>query len=192
MHRLCSRVTAFLLARWQCAVWHQRYTAGAALVLASLAPTQSPAHADEPDALSRQQEVEQLRQEVQSLKEQVKSLQEAPAATSPQQTPPVARQSATLPPAEVQPTPNVTEPSVPTAVKPAADSIPALREKWSQVKQGMPKARITDVLGTPTKELTINGKLVWYYYYEGIGGSSVFFNSDGRVSSQQRPTVGWW
>ena len=27
---------------------------------------------------------------------------------------------------------------------------------------------------------------------EGIGGSSVFFNGDGHVSSMQRPTVGWW
>ena len=183
---------ALVLARWQRAVWQLLYTAGTVAALASLAPTPSPAHADEADASPLQKEVEQLRQEVQSLKEQVKSVQEAPAATSPQQTPPVARQSATPPPPQVQPTPKVTGPSVPTAARPAADSIAALRESWSQVKKGMPKAQITDVLGPPTKELTINGKLVWYYYYEGIGGSSVFFNGDGRVSSQQRPTVGWW
>ena len=162
------------------------------MALASVAFTPIPAHPDEADASSLQKEVEQLRQEVQSLKEQVKSVQEAPAATSPRQTPPVTGQSATSLPAQVVPTPNVTSPSVPTAAKPAADSIATLRERWSQVKKGMPKAQITDVLGTPTKELTINGKLVWYYYYKGIGGSSVFFNSDGRVSSQQRPTVSWW
>jgi outer membrane protein assembly factor BamE (lipoprotein component of BamABCDE complex) len=68
----------------------------------------------------------------------------------------------------------------------------ALRESWSHVEKGMTQAEITGLLGAPSRELTIDGKLVWYYYYAGIGGSSVFFNGDGRVSSKQRPTVGWW
>jgi len=80
----------------------------------------------------------------------------------------------------------------PAPAKPPADSITALRESWSRVKKGMTKAQIQELLGPPTNELTINSKLVWYYYYAGIGGSSVFFNDDGHVSSLQRPTVGWW
>lgn len=136
-----------------------------------------PTHAQEQDPLSLQKEVDQLRQEVQSLKEQVKSLQEPPPVATP---PPVT---------EPTPAPNKVEPA---PAKPRAGSITALRESWSHVENGMTRAQIQEVLGPPTNELTINGKLVWYYHYTGIGGSSVFFNGDGRVSSHQRPTVGFW
>jgi hypothetical protein len=56
----------------------------------------------------------------------------------------------------------------------------------------MSQAEITDVLGKPTKETRIDGKQVWYYYYPGIGGASVFFKNNGQVSSYQPPNVGWW
>ena len=56
----------------------------------------------------------------------------------------------------------------------------------------MSQAEIADVLGQPSKETRIDGKLVWYYYYPGIGGASVFFKSNGQVSSYQAPNVGWW
>ncbi len=186
-------------------------------MLASLAITPLPAHAEEPDASSLQKEVEQLRQEVQTLKEQVKSLQGTPPASLPPQTQPVAKESdpASTPQAQpapnsapppipagakpaaaaspqAQPAPNAVPPSVPVAAKPAADSIVALRESWRQVERGMTQAQISGLLGAPTKEMTINGKLVWYYYYRGIGGASVFFNGNGHVSSHQPPTVGWW
>jgi len=150
-----------------------------AALFVGLAAALLSAHAQEQDPASLQKEVDQLRQEVQSLKEQVKSLHEtAPAATPPQTQPEVK-----------QPAPNPVEP---VPAKPPAGSITALRESWSHVEKGMTKAQIEEALGPPTNELTINGKLVWYYYYPGIGGSSVFFNGDGRVSSRQRPTVGWW
>ena len=150
-----------------------------AALFVGLAAALLPAHAQEQNPASLQKEVDQLRQEVQSLKEQVKSLQETPPAATPPQTQPAVK----------QPAPNQVEP---TPAKPPAGSITALRESWSHVEKGMTKAQIEDVLGPPTNELTINGKLVWYYYYTGIGGSSVFFNGNGRVSSHQRPTVGWW
>lgn len=146
-------------------------------LLVGLAATLLPAQAQEQDPTSLQKEVDQLRQEVQSLKEQVKSLHEPPPVATP---PPVTQPT---------PAPNKVEPA-PT--KPPAGSITALRESWSHVEKGMTRAQIQKVLGPPTNELTINGKLVWYYYYTGVGGSSVFFNGDGRVSSHQRPTVGFW
>ena len=152
-----------------------------AALFVGLAATLLPAHAQEQDSSSLQKEVEQLRQEVQGLKEQVKSLQEAPPPAPPPQTQPAVTQP-TPAPNQVKPAP----------AKPPAGSITALRESWSHVEKGMTKEQIQEVLGPPTKELTINSKLVWYYYYAGIGGSSVFFNGDGRVSSHQRPTVGWW
>jgi hypothetical protein len=136
-------------------------------MLMSLAIPTSRVHAQNTtEASSLQKEVEELRREVKSLQEQVKTLK-------------------TEPPPQAQPAPA-------TPVKPVADSIIALRESWSHVDKGMTQAQITGLLGAPTKELTIDGKMVWYYYYAGIGGSSVFFYSDGRVSSKQRPTVGWW
>jgi hypothetical protein len=127
---------------------------------------------DPTEAPSLQKEVEELRREVKSLQEQVNTLKAEPP---------------TAPPSQAQPAPPRANPA-----KPAADSIVALRESWSHVENGMTQPQISALLGAPTKELTIDGKLVWYYYYAGIGGASVFFYSDGRVSSKQRPTVGWW
>jgi hypothetical protein len=151
---------------------------GAVMMLSLLCPVPQ-VHAQDADASSLQKEVEELRREVKSLQEQVKTLK-----TEPSPAPPSAE------PAQAQPAPN-TAPALATA-KPPADSIVALRESWSQVKKGMTEAQITSLLGPPTKEITIDGKRVWYYYYAGIGGASVFFNGDGRVSSNQRPTIGWW
>jgi hypothetical protein len=39
--------------------------------------------------------------------------------------------------------------------------------------------------------MLINGKVVWYYVYSGLGAGSVFFKSDGHVSSSQPPNIGW-
>ena len=47
------------------------------------------------------------------------------------------------------------------------------------------------LLGKPEKALRIDGSLVWYYIYPGIGRGSVFFNGDGRVSTTQSPGLGW-
>lgn len=151
-------------------------------MLVCISATLLTAHAEEPDPSSLQREVDELRQEVKSLKEQVKSLQEPPPAASPPQTQPAVKPTTSEPNHQAEPTP----------AKPSREPITALRESWSHVESGMTKTQIQELLGPPTKELTINSKLVWYYYYAGIGGSSVFFNSDGRVSSHQRPTVGWW
>jgi hypothetical protein len=139
-------------------------------MLMSLATPTTRVHAQDTESSSLQKEVEELRREVKSLQEQVKTLKTEPSpAPQPQ-----------------------AQPAAATPAKPAADSIVALRESWSHVDKGMTQPEITGLLGAPAKELTIDGKLVWYYYYAGIGGASVFFNSDGHVSSKQRPTVGWW
>jgi len=193
------------------------YVAAApALMLMSLAAT--PSLGEEPDSSSLQKEMEELRQEVQTLKEQVKSLQQAPVASPPAQAPPIAKEPPTAQPApeaapvkeaapepaptaagakeaapaspRAQPTPSAA-PSAPSARAPV-DSLVALRVNWAQVKKGMTQSEIAALLGAPTTEMRINGKLVWYYYYAGVGGSSVFFNDNGHVSSMQGPTNGWW
>jgi len=55
----------------------------------------------------------------------------------------------------------------------------------------MKQAEVKETLGPPTRETLINGKVVWYYYYAGLGAGSVFFNGDGRASSSQSPNLGW-
>jgi hypothetical protein len=47
------------------------------------------------------------------------------------------------------------------------------------------------LLGAPEKVLRIDGALMWYYAYPGIGPGSVFFNASGKVSSRQSPRLGW-
>ena len=128
---------------------------------------------DTTEASSLQKEVEELRREVKSLQEQVNTLKTEPSPAPPPQAEPAPVAGA-------------------APAQPSTNSIVALRESWRQVDKGMTQAQISGLLGPPTKEIRIDGKLVWYYYYAGIGGSSVFFNGDGRVSSRQRPTIGWW
>jgi outer membrane protein assembly factor BamE (lipoprotein component of BamABCDE complex) len=69
--------------------------------------------------------------------------------------------------------------------------IATLKVAWKQVKAGVPAERVKELLGAPTQELTINGKLAWYYIYPGIGAGSVFFSDSHRVSSTQTPPLGW-
>jgi hypothetical protein len=66
-----------------------------------------------------------------------------------------------------------------------------LKKNWSQVEPGTPQDRVQALLGEPQKVLRIDGALVWYYAYPGIGPGSVFFNASGKVSSRQSPYLGW-
>jgi hypothetical protein len=73
-----------------------------------------------------------------------------------------------------------------------ASPLVQLKRNWSQVEPGTPKERVQALLGPPEKVLRIDGALVWYYAYPGIGPASVFFNARGVVSSRQSPSFGWW
>jgi hypothetical protein len=66
-----------------------------------------------------------------------------------------------------------------------------LKKNWSQVDPGTPQDRVRALLGEPENVLRIDGALVWYYAYPGIGPGSVFFNASGKVSSRQSPYLGW-
>jgi Tfp pilus assembly protein FimV len=151
----------------------------------------APVWADESETQALRKEVEELKQKVQKLEEQqATKLQSGQAASS-------AEPSSA--PAAKQPAPQVSSPSppqhpapVPATAASTTNSVPALRESWSRVAKNMSQAEIADVLGQPSRETHIDGKLVWYYYYPGIGGASVFFKSNGHVSSYQSPHLGWW
>jgi hypothetical protein len=73
-----------------------------------------------------------------------------------------------------------------------ASPLVQLKSSWSQVEPGTSMERVQALLGPPEKALRIDGSLVWYYAYPGIGPASVFFNERGVVSSRQAPTFGWW
>jgi hypothetical protein len=70
-------------------------------------------------------------------------------------------------------------------------SLVSLKQNWSQVQPGTPEDRVQVLLGKPERVLRIDGALVWYYVYPGIGRGSVFFNANGKVSSAQSPSLGW-
>jgi len=80
----------------------------------------------------------------------------------------------------------------PDAARPTISASPGdLQRSWSEIKPGVPKARVDELLGKPAREMRINGDLVWYYVYPGIGPGSVFFSGENKVTSMQAPRSGW-
>ena len=83
------------------------------------------------------------------------------------------------------------EKPAPAAKASVDDKIVVLRKSWRQISEKMTREQVSETLGPPSKEMLINGKVVWYYLYPGLGAGSVFFKSDGHVSSSQSPNIGW-
>jgi len=80
-----------------------------------------------------------------------------------------------------------------TAIPEAFQWRETLKEQWHSIKAGMSSEEIRKLLGTPSREFTIDGKPVWYYAYPGIGNGSVMFNRDGHtVAGWQHPPHGFW
>ena len=136
-----------------------------------------------------------------------------PAAGSmPPPTPvmPVGAAATPMPPSTAAPVPAassaVTPPTPPAPVRveagtpPSTTAIPeafqwreTLKEQWRSIKAGMSSEEIRKLLGTPSREFTIDGKPVWYYAYPGIGNGSVMFSRDGHtVAGWQHPPYGFW
>jgi hypothetical protein len=86
--------------------------------------------------------------------------------------------------------PTAAPPAAASAIRPEASPLLQLRRNWSQVEPGIPAERVEGLLGKPEKVLRIDGSLVWYYVYPGLGRGSVFFGAGGKVSSAQAPGVG--
>lgn len=90
-----------------------------------------------------------------------------------------------------QPMPGSGAASLPSASPDNISSLVALKQSWSQVRPGTSADRVQALLGNPERKLRIDGNLVWYYVYSGIGRGSVFFRSDGSVATTQSPSPGW-
>lgn len=138
----------------------------------------SAAHAADEELRALREEVAAMREALRDLDRRIESLESARAAAG---TVPDSANAAPAPP----PAPQASA----TSARP--DSVAALRINWSHVAPGTTKEKALEALGPASQEMTINGKLVWYYVYPGIGRGSIFFNDDGRVSSRQAPSTGW-
>jgi hypothetical protein len=136
-----------------------------------------------------------------------------PAAGSmPPSTPvmPVGAAATPMPPSATAPAPAASSsvtpptPSAPVRVEagttPSMTAIPEafqwremLKVQWRSIKAGLSSEEIRKLLGTPSREFTLDGKPVWYYSYPGIGNGSVMFSRDGHtVAGWQHPPYGFW
>jgi hypothetical protein len=132
--------------------------------------TALPALADQSDDLTRlREEAAQQRRELEGTEGRLRALEQKGGET-------VGRENGSQPAA-----------APPTQVS----QLVQLKENWSQVEPGTPEDRVRALLGAPEKVLRIDGALMWYYAYPGIGPGSVFFNASGKVSSRQSPRFGW-
>jgi hypothetical protein len=152
------------------------------------------AHAGESELQLLRQQVEDLQNTVRQLQERVHALEKNDSAPwVPATAAPAPAPSAPAPAVNPAPTAqSAAAPKEPIATKaPLADELVVLRTSWQRISPGMTQAEVAQTLGPPTREMLINGKVVWYYYYAGLGAGSVFFNRDGRISSSQSPNLGW-
>lgn len=78
----------------------------------------------------------------------------------------------------------------PEARAPAEPSLVAVHRSWSGIRPGISKERVSEALGAPGRVLRINGDLVWYYVYPGVGKGSVFFDREDKVTAVQAPNFG--
>jgi len=167
-----------------------------------------------------QQQLQELQRKVQRMESELNAVpaQPQPQPTTPaaQTTPAIDSQLHSTPPA--QPGPGSAPMPSPAAAS-AADSRPppapvqveagrfpepaavpeafqwreTIKEQWHNVSVGMSGEEVMQLLGTPSREFTVDGKAVWYYSYPGIGNGSVLFSRDGHtVASWQHPPFGFW
>jgi hypothetical protein len=137
---------------------------------AAVALTALPAAAEQSDDLSRlREEAAQQRRELEGTEAHIRALEQESGATA-------ARKEA---------------PGTGTSPATQVSPLVQLKQNWSQVEPGTPQDRVRALLGAPERVLRIDGALLWYYAYPGIGPGSVFFNASGKVSSRQSPSLGW-
>ncbi|MGC2520978.1 MAG: hypothetical protein WA373_17935 [Burkholderiales bacterium] len=156
-----------------------------AILIALATPS---AGADQTGELARlREEAAQIRQSLEKLEARIQALEnQSPNQDSrPTESP---RGSAV--PEQQAPGPGAASP--PTASPNDISSPVLLMQNWSQVQPGTREDRVRALLGEPERALRIDGNLVWYYVYPGIGRGSVFFNNDGKVSTTQSPSSGWF
>ncbi|HMA90093.1 MAG TPA: DUF3138 family protein [Burkholderiales bacterium] len=140
----------------------------------------TPAAAEDPEVGALRRQVNALEQQVRELKARMDQLEGGAPAAAPQPAPAAAA------PAAAAPAPAAASAAGPGYVSPEA----VLKQRWSSIKPSMDDNHVVELLGQPTTKFKLDGRDVWYYYYPGAGGGSVFFTGEGKVSSSQSP-FGW-
>ena len=151
------------------------------------------AYADDEELRALRQQVDELTATVRQLQDRIKVLerdQEAPWVPAARSSPSESIPPAPVAPKQVESAPTAMESAAPAAKASVDDKIVVLRKSWRRISGEMTREHVREVLGPPSKEMLINGKVVWYYLYSGLGAGSVFFKSDGHVSSSQSPNIG--
>jgi len=150
------------------------------------------AGAQEPEVVALRAEVAQIRAQLEAVEARLRSVEASSAgvsATAPAAVatgaPPVVAAVAVAAPAAAVVAPPATQ--VSGGVNAAPDPAAARRIAWRQLREGQSETEVDALLGAPTKRFELSGKLVRYYYYQGVGAGSVFFDSSGHISSVQHP-----
>ena len=152
------------------------------------------AYGDNEDLRVLRQQVEELTVTVRRLQDKLKVLereQEAPWVPAARSSPSELIPPEPVAPKQLEAAPAAMESTSPVAKTSIDDKIVVLRKSWRRISGEMTRDNVREALGPPSKEMLINGKAVWYYVYSGLGAGSVFFKSDGHVSSSQPPNIGW-
>lgn len=146
------------------------------------------AQAEESELGALREQVDELTNTVRQLQERINALEKNDTTSwIPATSAPAPAQASAPKTIETTPAPA----RAPAAKASIDDKVVILRNSWRRISTGMKQDDVKETLGPPTRETLINGKVVWYYYYAGLGAGSVFFNADGRASSSQSPNLGW-
>ncbi len=127
-----------------------------------------------------QKQIDGLNRRVEKLEQRLQILSQKPAQQRVVSQQIVPQQQADK---QLSTPPKLTERSALTALQ----VISKLHENWKQLKRGLPKASLQQLLGKPSSELKFSQQTLWYYKYTGIGNGSVMLNQHGKVSGWQIP-----
>ena len=178
----------------------------AVLTLAGMTSLMPPARAEDGNEAALRRQLQEVQQQLHELQLKVQRMESELGAAQAPSPADVAEPmpSSTVAPASVAP--SAGSPSAPAPVRvdagtpPSTAAVPdafqwreTLKEQWRSIKAGMSSEEIRKLLGTPSREFTLDGKPVWYYSYPGIGNGSVMFSRDGHtVAGWQHPPYGFW
>ena len=161
------------------------------LVAAALCLALGTAQAQPAEVTALREEVARLHAELARVEARLEKLAAAgtPPVTAASLAPAAAAAAVAVaaPAAVVAPRAMVAGSTEAPAGAPSLSPAEARRVAWRGLKEGQSEAEVEALLGPPTKRFELSGKQVSYYYYQGLGAGSVFFDGSGRISSVQRP-----
>lgn len=185
-------------------------TARVTMIIAVLSLTtgvpSTPVQAEESNEAALMRQLEEVQQQLHEMQLKVQDMESklgSAQAPSPAAVPALIPSST---PARATASPSTSNQPAPAPVRMEASTNPSpadipdayqwremLKDQWHSIMAGMSYEEIRKLLGTPSRELTLDGKPVWYYAYPGIGNGSVMFSRDGHtVVGWQHPPFGFW